>query len=71
MWYIECPIIGIVGVWKSPYLCTVFLITKIDKNYEGNESNADANANANARKRMSLPDDDGYGDERECIYNNR
>ena len=67
MWYIECPIIGIVGVWKSPYLCTVFLITKIDKNYEDNESNA----NANARKRMSLPDDDGYGDERECIYNNR
>lgn len=22
IWYIECHEIGIVGMWKSPYLCT-------------------------------------------------
>ena len=62
-WYAECPIIGIVGVSKSPYLCRRDFINLKFKENEDNESNA------NARVLLLLYD--GDDNERKCIYNNR
>jgi len=61
VWYMKCQEVGIVGMRKSPYLCTQKMIKVINsksKSYEDNESNANA--------RVLLLYD---GNEREYIYN--
>ena len=65
MWYTIWHAEGIVGMQKTPYLCTQIIINHLKrKSYEDNESNANADA-----RLLLLLRDDGNGNEGRYIYN--
>ena len=63
-WYMECHRVGIVGMQKTPYLCTQIKLIIKNKSYEDNESDA------NARVLLLLQHNDGNDNEEGgYIYN--